>query len=90
MTATASKLTAGEPQILMTYECQEGTRQLVAQRVNGKVALSDIPAGDHGKVYLVERHVPCRDELNGIAHDYCQLAKTLDRPPMQSDWMLAS
>lgn len=90
MTATASKATAGDPQVLDTYECDEGTRQLVAQRINGKVALSDIPAGDHGKVYLVERHVHCLDELSGIAHDYCQLAKTLRRPPMQSDWILAS
>jgi hypothetical protein len=90
MTATTSKPTAGDPQILDTYECNEGTRKLVAQRINGKVALSDIPAGDHGKVYLVERHVPCLYELSGIAHDYCQLAETLGRPPMQSDWILAT
>ena len=76
--------------MLKTYECEEGTRQLVAQRINGKVALSDIPAGDDGKVYVVERHIPCPDELNGIANDYCDLAKTLGRPPMERDWILAT
>ena len=90
MTATTSKAATGQPQVLNTYECQEGTRQLVAQRINGKVALSDIPGGDHGKVYLVERHIPGLDELNGIAYDYCQLAETLGRPPMERDWILAS
>jgi hypothetical protein len=64
------------------------TRQLVAQRINGTVALSDVPARDAGKVYLVERHIPGLDELNGIANDYCQLARSLGRPPMQSDWIL--
>ncbi len=90
MTATTSKPTAGDPQILDTYECNEGTRKLVAQRINGKVALSDIPAGDEGKVYLVERHIPCLDEPNGIAYDYCQLANTLGRPSMERDWILAN
>ena len=37
---------AGEPQVLATYECDEGTRQLVGQRINGSVAVSDVPVGD--------------------------------------------
>jgi hypothetical protein len=55
MTATARPAT-GEPTVLATYECDEGTRQLVGQRIDGRVALSDVPAGDQGKVYLIERH----------------------------------
>jgi hypothetical protein len=90
MSATASKPATCHPQVLDTYECDEGTRQLVAQRINGKVALSDVPAGDAGKVYLVERHIPGLDELNGIAYDYCELAERLGRPPMQSDWILTN
>jgi hypothetical protein len=88
MTGTASKPGTGEPKVLDSYECAEGSRRLVAQRINGRVALSDVPTGDDGKVYLVERHVPGLDELNGIVCDYCQLAQRLGRPPMQSDWIL--
>jgi len=86
MTAAAKPLT-GEPQILASYECDEGTRQLVGQRIKGAVALSDIPSRDEGKVYLVERRVACLDELNAIVADYCQLGQRLGRPPMQRDWI---
>ena len=89
MTATANTPATGQPQVLDRYECDEGIRELVAQRIDGKVALSDVPAGDEGKVYLVERHVPCLDELNGIVSDYRQLAQSLGRPPMRADWILS-
>lgn len=90
MNATAARAATGEPRVLATYECDEGTRELVAQRINGKVALSDVPAGDAGKVYLVERHISCMEELNGIAADYTKLAGELGRPPMQRDWILTN
>jgi hypothetical protein len=88
MAATASKPATGQPQILATYECDEGTRQLIGQRINGTVALSDVPAGDCGKVYLVERHLPCVAELDGLVADYLILAAQLGRPPLRSDWIL--
>ena len=88
MSATAPKPAAGEPQVLATYECDEGTRKLVGQRINGTVALSDVPAGGTGKVYLVERHVPCMGELDGLLGDYLALAAQLQRPPLRSDWIL--
>jgi hypothetical protein len=47
MTATA-RPTAGEPTVLATYRCDEGPRQLVGQRIEGRVALSDVPVGDRG------------------------------------------
>ena len=43
MTATRGKPATGQPKVLATSECDEGTRQLVAQRINGKVALGDVP-----------------------------------------------
>jgi hypothetical protein len=86
MGATASDQTTGE--VLATYECNEGTRQLVGERISGTVALSDIPAGDQGKVYLVERHVPCMAELDGLIDDYLALAAHLGRPPLRTDWIL--
>ena len=88
MSATAPKPAAGEPRVLATYECDEGTRQLVGQRINSTVALSDVPTGDTGKVYLVERHVPCKAELDGLVADYLALAAQLQRPPLRSDWIL--
>ena len=87
MSAAATKPPTGEPQILATYQCEEGTRQLVGQRIRGTVALSDIPVGDEGKVYLVERNVPCLAELDAIVTDYCELGQKLGRPPMQRDWI---
>lgn len=83
MSPTTSTPTAGQAQVLATYHCDEGTRRLVGQRINGKVALSDLPAGDHGKVYLVERHVPSMDELDAIVADYITKAERLGYAPMQ-------
>ena len=90
MSQTASDQTTGEAKVLATYECDEGTRQLVGKRISGTVALSDIPAGDQyqGKVYLVERRVPCMAELDGLIDDYLALAAQLGRPPLRSDWIL--
>ena len=53
------------------------------------VALSDIPAGDAGKVYLVERHVASTAELDGLVADYLALASELQRPPLREDWILS-
>jgi hypothetical protein len=89
MNATrAARPATGEQKVLATYECDEGTRQLVGQRIDGRVALSDIPAGDHGNVYLIERHVPCKRELDGLVADYLALAVQLGRPPLRGDWIL--
>ncbi len=88
MTATASRPPTGEHTVLATYQCDEGTRQLVGQHINGRVALSDVPTGDQGKVYLVERHVPSTAELDGLVADYLAVAAHLERPPLRSDWIL--
>jgi hypothetical protein len=77
----------GAPQVRGDYDCDEGPRQLVVQRINGRVALTDIPVGDHGKVYLIERHVQCMDELERLEADYLTLAARLGRPPLRSDWI---
>jgi hypothetical protein len=88
MTATASRPPTGEHTVLATYQYDEGTRQLVGQHINGRVALSDVPTGDQGKVYLVERHVPSTAELDGLVADYLAMAAHLERPPLRSDWIL--
>ncbi len=85
-TTTAPRQTAGQPRVLATYECDEGTRQLVAQRVNGPVALSDTPSGDQGRVYLVERRLSSLAELEALVADYLEVADRIRRCPMRG-WL---
>jgi hypothetical protein len=87
MSATARQA-SGKPEVRASYECDEGTRRLVAQRIEGRVALIDIPVGDVGRVYLVERDVTCMAELEGLEADYLALATELGRPPLRGDWIL--
>jgi hypothetical protein len=61
---------AGECRELARYALPEGTRAIVAQRVDGRVAVSDIPQDFAGRVYLIERHVTSQAELNGLVAAY--------------------
>ena len=74
--------TAGAAKVLATYRCDEGERQLVAQRINGTVALTDIPTGDHGRVHLVEREHHSLAELEAIVADYLEMTRRVERCPM--------
>ena len=62
--------TAGERRELARYQFPTGPRVLYAQRVHGRVAISDVPAHDCGCVYLVERHVESRAAMAGLIADY--------------------
>jgi predicted RecA/RadA family phage recombinase len=48
---------AGERVELARYQLRTGERVLYGQRIDGTVAVVDVPAGDHGRVYLIERHL---------------------------------
>jgi hypothetical protein len=61
---------AGERVELARYQLDSGERVLVGQRVNGAVAVADVPAGDTGRVYLVERRVESKADLNGLIAAY--------------------
>ena len=74
--------TAGERKILARYQADEGERQLVAQRVNGRVALTDIPTAEQGRVHLVERHLGALDELDALVEDYLAKAAECGQCPM--------
>ncbi len=84
-TATTDKRT-GQQKVLATYQCHEGERQLVGQRVNGTVHISDIPTGEQGRVYLVEQNLITIGELQAIVDDYTAKAAELGHPPMQA-WL---
>jgi hypothetical protein len=88
MTTTATHPSAGEQRILATYRCDDGVlRQLVSQRLKGRVFLSDIPAGDDGHVYLVERNLGSPAEVDPLVDDYIAKAELLGRCPMaDADW----
>ncbi len=68
---------AGERRELARYQLPTGPRVLYAQRVNGHVAIADVPAQDHGRVYLVERHIESQAAMAGLVADY--LAETRRR-----------
>jgi hypothetical protein len=61
---------AGERVELARYRLTTGERVLYGQRVDGAVAVTDVPAGEHGRVYLVERHVESKAALDGLVAAY--------------------
>ena len=63
---------AGKPRELARYQIPEGTRAVVAQRIDGRVALIDIPVDHADRVYLIERHVHTQAELTGLVAAYLE------------------
>jgi hypothetical protein len=66
--------TAGKRRELARYQLPTGPRVLYAQRVNGHVAIADVPEHDHGRVYLIERHIESQAAMTALVADY--LAET--------------
>ena len=84
MTAsTTQPKTTGQPKILATYQADEGTRQLVGQRVDGIVRITDRRKDAVGRAYLVEEGISCMAELDAIVADYLAKAERLGYAPMQ-------
>jgi hypothetical protein len=63
---------AGKQHELARYQLPEGIRAVVAQRIDGRVAISDVPVDHAGRVYLIERHVHSQAELAGLVHAYVE------------------
>ena len=64
---------AGARRELARYELPDGTRAVIAQRIDGRVAISDVPLTDEaGRVYLIERHVRSQAELSGLVAAYVE------------------
>jgi hypothetical protein len=63
---------AGVRRELARYQLPEGTRAVVAQRIDGRVAISDVPVDHPGRVYLIERHVHSQAELAGLVAAYVE------------------
>jgi len=58
---------AGKKRELARYRLAKGSRAVVAQRIDGRVAISDVPADHADRVYLIERHVHSQAELAELA-----------------------
>ena len=71
---------AGERVELARYQLRTGERVLYGQRINGAVAVVDVPASDHGRVYLIERHIHSQAELEGLAAEYAQHSQACAMP----------
>ena len=83
MSATAtSEHPTGRAKVLATYDCDQGPRQLVGQRVDGIVRITDRSAAG-GRAYLVEEGLTCMTELQAIVADYLEKAAELGHPPME-------
>ena len=52
---------AGDCRELARYEVREGKRAIVAQRVEGRAAVSDIPQDFAGRVYHADRRAADRE-----------------------------
>ena len=63
---------AGKRRELARYQLAEGTRAVVAQRIDGRVAISDVPVDHADRVYLIERHVHSQAELTALVNAYVE------------------
>ena len=71
---------AGQTVELARYRIPRGERALKAQRIDGRVAVMDVPVDHDDRVYLVERHVTSKAELDGLAAEYAQRSETCGLP----------
>lgn len=72
--------TAGQIVELARYRIPAGERALQAQRIDGRVAVTDVPVDHDDRVYLVERHVHSKADLDGLTAEYTAHSQTLGRP----------
>ena len=81
MRESAMKPATGAPQLLAEYDCDEGRRQLIGQRVEGKVRVTDRRPG--GRSYLVADEIASMAELEGLVEHYLEHAERLGYAPAQ-------
>ena len=80
MSETATKPATGAPKLLADYDCDEGRRQLIGQRGDGKVRITDRRPG--GRSYLVDEGFSSMAELEALVADYLEKARRLGYAPM--------
>jgi hypothetical protein len=63
---------AGKARELARYQLADHRRAVVAQRIDERVAISNVPVDHAGRVYLIERHVHSKPELAGLVAAYVE------------------
>ncbi|MDP8968651.1 MAG: hypothetical protein M3N04_08625 [Actinomycetota bacterium] len=81
---------AGRIVELRRYRIPAGERCLKAQRIDGRVAVIDVPVDHADRVYLVERHVASKAELEGLATEYVQHSEAQGVPAIRATLRSAS
>jgi hypothetical protein len=81
------RVSIGERVELARYTVASGERVLCGQRVAGVVRVTDHPAANAGRCYLVERELEQEGPsayaaLKALVADYLDQAQLLDRVPM--------
>ncbi len=71
---------AGRIVELRRYRIPAGERALQAQRIDGRVAVIDVPVDHDDRVYLVERHIESKADLDGLAAEYAAHSEACGRP----------
>jgi hypothetical protein len=79
--------TAGRIVELRRYQVPAGVRALKAQRIDGCVAVVDVPVDHDDRVYLVERHLHSQRELEGLAVEYAQRSQACGMPAILATLM---
>ncbi len=72
----------GQRTELARYTVTEGERILYGQRIDGIVRITDRPASQGGRAYLVERGLDTKSELDALIADYLHQTTKLDTPPL--------
>ncbi len=78
MSHTATNPTTGTPKLLAEYDCDEGARQLIEQRIDGKIRITDRRRG--GRSYLVDEGFSSNAELEALVADYLARPASSDTP----------
>src|SRR4051812_24076166 len=77
---TAVDSFAGPRRELARYLTSDGERVIYAVRVGGVVVVSDWPADQAGRAFVIERGVSCARELSARVTDYVDQSTERDEP----------
>lgn len=75
---------AGTRQEQARYITPQGTRGIYAQRVDGRVCVTDVPIDHDADVLLVERHVESTAELDALVRDYLEQSTMAGAPAVRA------
>ena len=80
MSETVTEGETGAPKLLAEYDCDDGRRQLIGQRVDGTVRITDRRPG--GRSYVVDEGFSSMAELEAVVADFLEKARRLGYAPM--------